>query len=97
MVAVRIATWAWAAAQWLLNAAMAANPVGLVILAIAALVAIVIVAYQKSETFRKIVGKAFEWVQKAAASAWEWIKGNWPLLLAIITGPIGLAEIGRAS
>jgi phage-related protein len=24
-------------------------------------------------------------------SVWNWIKGNWPLLLAIITGPIGLA------
>lgn len=91
MVAASIATRTYAAAQWLLNAAMAANPVGLIILAIAALVAIVIVAYQKSETFRRIVGKAFEWVQKAAASAWQWIKGNWPLLLAIITGPIGLA------
>lgn len=91
MVAASIATRTYAAAQWLLNAAMAANPVGLIILAIAALVAIVIVAYKRSETFRRIVGKAFEWVQNAAAKAWQWIKANWPLLLAIITGPIGLA------
>lgn len=91
IVATSVATKAYAAAQWLLNAALSANPVGLIILAIAALVAIVIVAYKKSDTFRRIVGKAFEWVQNAAASAWQWIKGNWPLLLAIITGPIGLA------
>lgn len=48
-----------AAGQWLLNAALAANPVGLVVIAIAALVAGVILAYQKSETFRTIVDKAF--------------------------------------
>lgn len=91
LTAASVATRAYAAAQWLLNAAMSANPIGLIILAIAALVAIVIVAYKRSETFRRIVGKAFEWVQKAASAAWQWIKGNWPLLLAIITGPIGLA------
>jgi len=91
MIAASVATKTYAAAQWLLNAAMSANPVGLIILAIIALVAIVVVAYKKSETFRRIVGKAFEWVQKAASATWQWIKGNWPLLLAIITGPIGLA------
>lgn len=55
--AVSAATKAYAAAQWLLNAAMAANPVGLVIVAIAALVAGVIIAYKKSDTFRGFVNK----------------------------------------
>jgi phage-related protein len=91
MAVARAATAAWTAVQWLLNSALFANPIGIVILAIVALVAIIVVAYQRSETFRRIVGKAFEWVQNAAAAAWNWIKGNWPLLLAIITGPIGLA------
>jgi hypothetical protein len=93
MVAAGTAARVFAAAQWLVNAAMAANPVGLIILAIVALVAIIVIAYKKSDTFRRIVGNAFEWVQKAAAATWNWIKGNWPLLLAIITGPIGLAVL----
>ncbi|MEU0084890.1 hypothetical protein [Streptomyces sp. NPDC006274] len=55
---VRIAaavTRAWAIAQGIFNAVMMLNPVGLVIAAIIALVAIVVIAYQKSETFRDIV------------------------------------------
>lgn len=79
--------------QWALNAAMAANPIGLVVVGIVALVAILVLAYKKSETFRKIVDGAFRGVQKAAAFAWNWIKGNWPKLLAIITGPIGIAVL----
>lgn len=47
-----------AAGQWLLNAALSANPVGLVVVAVAALVAGFVLAYQKSETFRKIVDGA---------------------------------------
>lgn len=88
---VRAGTLAWTGAQWLLNAAMTANPIGLVILAIVALVAIIVIAWKHSETFRNIVTGAFHWVLNAVRSAWNWIKGNWPLLLAILTGPIGLA------
>lgn len=54
-VAVRAATAAWSAAQWLLNAALTANPIGLVVVAVAALVAGIVIAYKKSETFRGIV------------------------------------------
>lgn len=39
MVAVSAATKAWAAVQWVLNAAMSANPIGLVVIAIAGLIA----------------------------------------------------------
>ena len=39
MVAVFAATKAWAAVQWVLNAAMSANPIGLVVIAIAGLIA----------------------------------------------------------
>jgi hypothetical protein len=53
--AVSIATQAYTAVQWLLNAALSANPIGLVVVALAALAAGVIYAYQNSEEFRKIV------------------------------------------
>lgn len=80
-----------AGAMKALNLTFLSNPVFLVIAAIVALVAIFIIAYKKSETFRRIVDGAFRGVQRAASAAWRWVKSNWPLLLAIITGPIGLA------
>lgn len=70
----------WTAAQWLLNAAMTANPIGLVVAGIAALTAGVIWAYQN-----------VEWFRDAVHAVWDWIKTNWPLLLTILTGPIGAA------
>lgn len=64
---VTAATKAYAAIQWLLNAALTANPIGIVIVALAALGAGLVIAYKKSETFRKIVNAAFS-VVKAVAS-----------------------------
>src|SRR5690606_8037060 len=55
MVAVRVATMAWAVVQSVLNAAMAANPIGLIVIAIAALVAGIVYAYKNFEGFRNVV------------------------------------------
>lgn len=88
---VKTVTLAWNLAQKALNLSLLSNPVFLIVAAIVALVAIIVLAYKKSATFRKIVDGAFRAVKKAAQAAWDWIKKNWPLLLAIITGPIGLA------
>jgi hypothetical protein len=73
----------WAAGQWVLNAALDANPIGLVVLAIAALVAIFVVAWKHSETFRNIVIGTWNGIKKVAESVggwfvntlWPWIKG----------------------
>lgn len=54
----RTGALAAAAAQKVLNFALRANPIGLVITAIALLVAGVILAYKKSETFRTVVQAA---------------------------------------
>jgi len=56
--ATTLATNAMTAAQAALNLVMDANPIGLVIIAIAALAAGFVFAYQNSETFRVIVQKA---------------------------------------
>jgi hypothetical protein len=66
----RGAALAWAGATWLLNAAMAANPLGLVIAAVALLTAGFVLAYRRSETFRRLVDGAFRGV--AAAGRWMW-------------------------
>lgn len=91
--AVSAATKVAAAAQWILNAAMAANPIGLIVIAIIALVAAFVLAWRHSQTFRRIVTGAFDAVMQAGASAFNWIKDHWKLILAILTGPIGIAVL----
>lgn len=54
-IAHSVASKAMAAGQWLLNAALTANPIGLVVVAIAALTAGLVIAYKKSEDFRRVV------------------------------------------
>lgn len=63
---VAAATKAWAVAQWLLNVAMNANPIGLAIIAVAALTAGIVLAYRHSSTFRSIVQSAFSGAKSAA-------------------------------
>lgn len=103
-IASTVATQAQAAAQWALNAAMSANPIVLVVAALAALTAGIILAYQHSETFRDIIdaiGRFFrDRFLPPLEDAWHllqtvfgWVKDHWPLLLGILTGPIGLAVI----
>lgn len=55
-------------AQWALNAALNANPIGLVVLAVAALAAGLVLAYNKSETFRDIVDGAMGVVKDAVGA-----------------------------
>lgn len=76
MVAITGATRAYAAAQWLLNKALIANPIGLIIAAVAALVAGIVLLWKNSETFRNIVTGALDAV--AAAAKWLWEKAIKP-------------------
>lgn len=88
-----VASAAMTGAQWALNAAMEANPVFLIVAGVLLLVGAIVLAYKHSETFRRIVDAAFKAVQRAASFAFTWVKNNWPLLLAILTGPVGLAVL----
>lgn len=63
------------------------SPVGLVVAGIALLAAGVIYAY----THFKFFHDAVDTVGRILADVFGWVKDNWPLLLAILTGPIGLA------
>jgi len=56
-----IATKAQAAAQWALNTALSANPIALVVIAIAALVAAFVLAYKNVDWFRELVDKLAAW------------------------------------
>lgn len=72
-VAVAVATKVWTAAQWLLNAALNANPISLIIVGIAALVAGVVIAYKESETFRKIVNTVWNALKTAAGAVADFV------------------------
>lgn len=81
MGVVRGATVAWTAAQWLLNAALNANPISLIILGLVALGAALAVAWAKSETFRNIVKAAWEGIKTAAGAVVNWFTQTvWPAL-----------------
>jgi hypothetical protein len=83
--ATKIAT----AAQWLFNAALTANPIGLVIVALAALGVGVVVAYKKFKPFREAVNG----VWGALRDTFNWAKAHWPLLASILGGPFVAAGI----
>lgn len=57
-------------AQWLLNAAMAANPIGLVVSIIAGLIAGIIVLWNTNEDFRNAVIDAWNAILGAAQTVW---------------------------
>jgi hypothetical protein len=76
------ATKGWAAAQWLLNAAWTASPIGVIVVGLALVAAGFVLAYRKIGWFRGGVQAVF-----------GWLKDNWPLVLAILTGPVGLAVL----
>lgn len=96
--ALRGATLLGAAAQWALNAALSANPIGLIIIAVAALVAGLIWFFTKTELGQKIVKGAMAgirvaigWVVEKAQELWSWVKGAWPTIQSMLTLPVRTA------
>lgn len=66
------------AAQWLLNAAMSANPITLIIIAIVALIAIVVLLWTKCEWFR-------EGVMAIITAIWSAIQSAMNFIISIFT------------
>lgn len=75
MLAGTIATKAAAAGQWLFNAALDANPIGIVITLIAALVAVLAILFNKNKAFHDWVLNAFAVIKSTAQSAVTAISG----------------------
>lgn len=71
---VRAATATWTGVQWLLNVALTANPIGLIIVAIAALVAIIVLIATKTTWFQDLWGVVWGFVKKTALDVWDWLK-----------------------
>lgn len=71
--AVMLATKAWSAAQVVLNAILTANPIGIIVVAIGALVAGIIYAYNNCEEFRAICDKLWVVIKQVAAVVWDFL------------------------
>lgn len=87
---VTAVTKAWTAVQWLINAALTANPIGLVIAAISALVAAVIYCWNNFAGFRNFL-----------TGMWDTIKKFGEILREYVTNRItemlnGLGKMGDA-
>ncbi|WP_271782213.1 phage tail tape measure protein [Aquimarina algiphila] len=67
----------WTGVQWLLNAALTANPIGLIVLAIGALIGAIVYVVSKTEGW----GKSWEALKKIAVVVWDQMKTNFFFLV----------------
>ena len=70
---ITLATKAWSVVQMALNAVMSANPIAIIVLAIAALAAGIIAAYQKCDKFREVCDILWAAIKKVAQIVWDWL------------------------
>ncbi|MEV6833473.1 phage tail tape measure protein [Streptomyces sp. NPDC051133] len=92
LIASAIAEKAAAIAEWALNVAMDANPIMLIVLALAALVGALIYAWNHFAWFRDMVKGAWSSIVSVAEAAWTGIKQ----VLDWIVGKLGEA-VGRVT
>ena len=94
-----LATRIWTGIQWAWNAAMTANPVGVVIMGIAALIAIGYVLYQNWDTISSFAATMWEGGRQAiddfcgtisnkVAEVCDWVQGKWQALKDFLSHPI---------
>lgn len=88
--AVSMATKVWTGVQWLLNVALSANPIGLVVIGIAALVAAVVYCWNKFAGFRAVI-----------LTVWDTMKGFGNIIKDYVIDRIttlvsGIGKVGQA-
>ena len=75
-IATKLAT----AAQWLWNAALAANPIGIVVVAIIALIAVLAYLYNSNETVRNAINWLFDGLKQVGGYIYGALLGAWNAL-----------------
>ena len=84
-VATQIAT----GVQWLFNAALSANPLTLLVVAIAAVVAGIVWFFTQTETGKNIWNGFVEVLSSTISSIGQWFKGLWDGIVSIFSGVAG--------
>ena len=90
MSVVSIATQAWTAMQWLLNVAMSANPIGIVIVAVATLTAGIIYLWNKFASFRAFLMTAWDTFKELGSIIKDYVVNRINEMLE------GLGKVGKA-
>ncbi|MDN7043126.1 phage tail protein [Lactiplantibacillus plantarum] len=78
-----------AVGQAALNVVMDANPVALVVLAIAALVAGFVALYKHNKKFRDFCNSVWKNITKWFGDSIDWISKNWTKIIGFIINPVG--------
>ena len=88
MVILKGITIAYTAVQWLLNAAMSANPIGLVVVAIGALIAAGVLLWKNWDTVKEKAIAIWNSIKDFSIGIWEKIVGifkeHWQTILGIL-------------
>jgi len=90
--AASVATKAWAATQWLLNAAMTANPIGLIVAGIVLLIGAIVLIATKTTWFQDIWSAAWGAIKAASKAVWDWLERAGGAALDAIVGPINTVK-----
>ena len=98
--ALVIGALALAGAMVTLNAALAISaalsagilgPLALIAAGLAAIVVVGVLVYKNWDKISGAMKKAMAVIKAAVSDVFNWIKRNWPLLVGILAGPIGVA------
>jgi hypothetical protein len=73
------------AVQWAWNAAMSANPIALVVIAVAAVIAVIVYLATKTQFFQTIWKAIWGKIGEPVKTAWNWIKNTTSSLINWIT------------
>jgi hypothetical protein len=79
--AATVATFALGAAMWFMT-----SPIGLIILAVVALIAVFVILWKKNEGFRNFVISAWGAIKDAAIATKDWIVNAWGAVVDFIGG-----------
>lgn len=74
----------WTVAQALLNGTLLLNPIGLIVVAIVALIAIMVLLYNKCEWFRNLVNAIFTYVINGVKQIWSAIQPFVSFVISVV-------------
>ncbi|HYF73906.1 MAG TPA: hypothetical protein VD864_13845 [Nocardioides sp.] len=64
----------WAAAQWVMNAALWASPITWIVAGIIAVIAVIVLIARRTDWFSRAWRVAWNWIRNAAVGVWNWLR-----------------------